>query len=350
MLSGKAFDTIRACRFCWMCRHLCPVGLATGREVHTPRAKALLLDMEQKGSSAMQDYAEEMFRCCLCASCAENCETGYDPTVFIREARREITAHGLAPQAVMELIEKYMAEGGTPENTAQAEILIYSGAQDTEDGREMKKAFCSLLEKAGIPYMEWEQEPPDGNRLYDLIGETAEVRQIAEKCRDGIRASGAKRVVVLNPSSARMFRQEYPMWGLEIPAEIETATSFAARLLKEGRLRVKKAEGTAAYHDPCRLARDLEETEPARELIRAMGYELREMIQSGRLTKCCGGAVLNAHSPDVAKLTAESRLSDAERIGVDMLITACPCCTSVLKKGTGNVAVKNLFVLMDENM
>lgn len=349
MLSGKALDTIRACRFCWMCRHLCPVGLATGREVHTPRAKALLLDMEQKGSSTMQEYAEDMFRCCLCASCAENCETGYDPTVFIREARREITAHGLAPQAVAALIEQYIAEEGSPASAGQAELLLYSGAQDTEAGREMQKAFGSLLEKAGIAYMAWEKEPPDGNRLYDLIGETAEVRQTAQKCWEGIRASGAKRVVVLNPSSARMFRQEYPLWGLEIPAEVITATSFAAELLHEGRLHIKKTDGTAAYHDPCRLARDLEETEPARELIRAMGYELCEMIQSGKLTKCCGGVVLDAHSPDISKLTAESRLSDAERIGAGMLITACPGCTSVLKKGAGKVEVKNLFVLMDEH-
>lgn len=349
MVSGRAIDTIKACRFCWMCRHLCPVGLATGREVHTPRAKALLLDMEQKGSSSLKECAEDMFCCCLCASCAENCETGYDPTVFIREARREIAARGLAPQKVMELIDKYMVEDGKPESERTAELLLYSGAQDTEGGREMKKAFCSLLEKAEIPYITWEKEPPDGNRLYDLIGETAEVRQMAEKCRDAVCASGAKRVVVLNPSSMRMFRQEYPSWGLEIPAEMETATSFAAKLLKEGKLDIKKTDGVAAYHDPCRLARDLEETEPPRELIRAMGYEQREMIQNRKLTKCCGGSVLNAHSPEVARLTAQGRLSDVERISVDMLITACPGCTDVLKKAEGKVKVKNLFVLLNEH-
>lgn len=349
MLSGKAFDTIRACRFCWMCRHLCPVGLATGREVNTPRAKALLLDMERKGSCRMEDYAEDMFRCCLCSACAANCETGYDPTIFIREARREIAALGLAPEGVAELIEEYMAEGWKAEDAGQAELLLYSGAQNTEESREMKAAFGSLLEKAGIPHMAWEEEPPDGNRLFDLIGETAEVRQIAERCREAIAASGAKRVVVLNPSSARMFKQEYPAWGLEIPAEVVTATSFAERLLEEGKLNIKKAEGIVTYHDPCRLARDLEEMEPARKIIRAMGYELREMIQSGKLTKCCGGVVLEAHSPETARLTAQGRLSDAERIGIGTVIVACPGCASVLKKGGKEVEVKNIFTLLDEN-
>lgn len=350
MLSGKALDTVRACRFCWMCRHLCPVGLATGREVHTPRAKALLLDMEQKGSGSMEDYAEDMFRCCLCASCAENCETGYDPTAFIREARREIVANGAAPEAVMALVDAYLAEESAGGTAGQGEILLYCGAKDTEAGKEMAGAFGRLLEKAGIPYIAWENEPPDGNRLYDLIGETAEVRRIAERCRDAIHASGARKVVVLNPSAARMFKQEYPAWGLEISAEIVTATSFAAELLKTGKLHMKKAGGMVTYHDPCRLARDLEETEPAREIIRAMGYELKEMIQSGKLTKCCGGVVLDAHSPETAKLTAQGRLADAERIDADVVVVACPGCGSVLGKGEGKVEVKNLFVLMEENI
>ena len=103
------------------------------------------------------------------------------------------------------------------------------------------------------------------------------------------------------------------------------------------------------FHDPCRLARDLEETEPARELIRAMGYELKEMIQSKKLTKCCGGLVLEAHSPKLAQLTSSGRISDADRIDVSVMLTACPGCRSVLQKGDGKAEVKDLFVLLNEN-
>ena len=45
MISQNAKKHADACRFCWMCRHLCPVGLATGKEINTPRAKGLLLSM-----------------------------------------------------------------------------------------------------------------------------------------------------------------------------------------------------------------------------------------------------------------------------------------------------------------
>ena len=45
MFSEKAYKNAEACRFCWMCRHLCPVQLVTGKETNTPRAKGLLVSM-----------------------------------------------------------------------------------------------------------------------------------------------------------------------------------------------------------------------------------------------------------------------------------------------------------------
>ncbi len=35
---------ILGCRFCWMCRHVCPVGHVTARETFTPHAWAMLID------------------------------------------------------------------------------------------------------------------------------------------------------------------------------------------------------------------------------------------------------------------------------------------------------------------
>lgn len=351
MLSQKALDIVKECRFCWMCRHLCPVGLATGKEIHTPRAKALLLDMEQKGTAETKEYAADLFACCLCAACAANCETGYEPPVYIREARRKIVAHGFAPKPVLDAIAALMESKGAEQEPAaeKADILVYIGAHGTEESKKMAASFGALLQKAGVSYMTLPREPEDGNELYDLMGETAETKEIARRCADAINGSGAKQVVVLNPSTARMFQQEYPAWGLSLSADVITATAFAAGLLKAGKWKLKQAEGVVTYHDPCRLARDLEETEPARELIRGMGYTLKEMIQSKKLTKCCGGVVLEAHSPDLARLTAAGRMSDVDRIDVPLVVTACPGCSALLQKGEGKAEVKDIFTLLEEH-
>ena len=50
MIGQNALHHAEKCRFCWMCRHLCPVQHQTGREVNTPRAKGLLLSMVSRSA------------------------------------------------------------------------------------------------------------------------------------------------------------------------------------------------------------------------------------------------------------------------------------------------------------
>ena len=49
-LSEKSRQNIDSCRFCWMCRHICPIGNATGQERNTARARAMILSMVNRGS------------------------------------------------------------------------------------------------------------------------------------------------------------------------------------------------------------------------------------------------------------------------------------------------------------
>ena len=58
MFSEKAYKNAEACRFCWMCRHICPTGIATGREEFTPRARGLMVSMLKRGEALDADIAE----------------------------------------------------------------------------------------------------------------------------------------------------------------------------------------------------------------------------------------------------------------------------------------------------
>ena len=71
MISQNALNHAEKCRFCFMCRHLCPVQLQTGREINTPRAKGLVLSMVSKGAEVYdKDMAKTMYECLLCDACA----------------------------------------------------------------------------------------------------------------------------------------------------------------------------------------------------------------------------------------------------------------------------------------
>lgn len=357
MMSQNAKKHVDACRFCWMCRHLCPVGLATGMEVNTPRAKGLLLSMVERGTIYDKDIAKTMYNCLLCGSCVNDCVTGFEPPLFIREARTVAVVDELVPESVQKIIDRVLNSGniygeekplysGTDE---KADVLLYIGEVAACRQPSMAYAVMSLMKKAGIAFSILTEEPPTGTFLGDLIGFVEEVRHQAQMCADAINASGAMTIVVLDSYDAVTMKQRYPEWNCEINAEIFTATSYISKLIEEGKLVPNKVKGITTYHDDSRLARDLDEHEPARNIIRALGFELHEMFLNRRMAKCCGSALLMEYAPETALLTAEGRWHDANMSNVDSMIVATPEAFHVLnaKVPEGKVLM-DLFTLVDQ--
>lgn len=357
MISQNAKKHTDACRFCWMCRHLCPVGLKTGREINTPRAKALMLSMVERGTTFDKDMAQVVYECVLCGSCTNDCATGFDPLLFIREARTMAAVEELLPEAVQKIINHIDQSGniygikkpkyiGTAE---KAEVLLYIGEVAACKQPAMAEAVISLLKKAGIPFSILEEEPASGTFLGDLIGFVEEVYVQGRACAAEINASGAKTVVVLDSYEAVTMKQRYPEWGCAIQAEIETASAYIAKLLEQEKLQPEKTAGEVTYHDDSRLARDLGEHEPARKILQALGLTLHEMFLNKRMSKCCGSELLKAYAPELAALTAEGRWEDVSRTKADTLVVVSPQVMNVmLERKPSDKQIKDLFVLLDQ--
>ena len=64
MISEKANKIADGCRFCWMCRHICPTGIATGREEFTPRARGLMVSMLKRGGAARRRHRRGVLLLC----------------------------------------------------------------------------------------------------------------------------------------------------------------------------------------------------------------------------------------------------------------------------------------------
>ena len=332
MVSQNALHHAEKCRFCWMCRHLCPIQHHTGKELNTPRAKGLLLSMVSKESCVFDaDMAQAMYECLLCDACVNDCCTGYQPPIFIREARTEALVNDLAPAAVMALIENVETSGNIygmeKPSFAQegADVLVYVGEVAACKVPGMAKALLSLLKKAGISAKVLNREPASGAMLGDLMGYVEEVTQQAKACAEAINATGLKTVVVLDSYDAQIMKQQYAEWGIEIQAEVVTATSYVEKLLAEGKL-APKAEncGVGACHDDDRLARSFYEFEPIRAMAKAAGYELTEMFHKERLAKSCGNAVTLGYMPRIIEGVAANRWADFLRTEAESLLVANP--------------------------
>ncbi|MBQ4161261.1 MAG: (Fe-S)-binding protein, partial [Clostridia bacterium] len=278
----KAKEHIDSCRFCWMCHHVCPIGNATGLERNTARARALGLSMVARDAiEYSDDIVANVYECSLCGGCMTDCVTGWDPILFTKEARLGAALDGKLPDYVMTMLENLTEKGNVygveNENKipdfAPADTLFFIG-EDTRAFGCAKEA-AELLKKAGVDFTILKDEPSSGYSMDFLIGAAAETKAVMENCASVL--NGYKKVVCYDPADAQVMLREYTEWGIEVKAEVVTFTAFVAELIKDGKLLVKKSDAVFTPQDSPLLARDLEETQPMRDVLSACG-ELNEML------------------------------------------------------------------------
>lgn len=359
MYSEKARKHADACRFCWMCRHLCPVEHVTGMETGTPRAKGLLVSMYERGFSMDADGAQIMYECMMCGACTNDCKTGFEPPIYIREARTQAVLNNLVPPAVEKVIGLLNETGNIygereckvdlSDIPQTGEMLIWLGATARYAAPQAARALISLLRKAKVDFAVLRDEPASGSALGDLVGFIEDVRTQARQVSRAVAAAGAKTLLVLDSYDAALMMHEYKDWGIEMP-KVVTATSFVDDLVKSGRLVPVKDPLTVSYHDGSRLARDLDEHQPARDLIASMGMTISEMFLNRRLSKCCGSAVAGRYMPRIRNGAAENRWKDMMRTDARTLVAACPQSTEALSVTVPEGYIyKDLFVMLDEH-
>lgn len=78
-----------SCVKCGTCNTVCPVYLATGNEIHTPRGKQHLRSKIEKGEVSSH-YAEIFSQCLLCGACKEACPRGLDTPELVIGVRSEL--------------------------------------------------------------------------------------------------------------------------------------------------------------------------------------------------------------------------------------------------------------------
>ncbi len=340
MFSDISKKNADACRFCWMCRHICPVGQQTGKEANNARAKGLLVSMSNRGMEFDTSIANTMWECVLCGSCSNDCATGYEPPIFIREARTKAIVENLAPKKVQKLYDTILKTdniyGINPKNKfdliknklaglpKKADALLYIGEVAAIRTPSIAKAIITLLNKAGVNFTVLSDEPSSGAYLGDLVGFVEDVRSCGVNLTKMIDSSCAKTVIVLDPIDTRVMKHEYPKWNITPKAQTITITAFIADLIAQGKLKPGKIDKIVTFHDAGALSRDLNETQPSRYILSSMGLTLKEMFLNRDLSRSSGGALFLLYEPETATMLASGRWCDAKRTEAKILVTEAP--------------------------
>ena len=324
----KSKEHIDSCRFCWMCHHVCPIGNATGLERNTARARALGLSLVMRDAiEYSEDIIDNVYECSLCGGCMTDCVTGWDPVMFTREARLGAALDGKLPEYIMKLIgnlqETGNIMGNTPENKIpefpKTDILFFSGENTRANG--CAKLATDILAKANVEFTVLKEEPNSGYTMDFMVGAAAETKAIIEECAKVL--NEYKTVVCYDPADAKVMKREYKEWGINLTAEVVTYTEFLAQLIRDKKLVLNKGNKVFTPQDSPLLARDLEETEPVREILSACG-EVREMLLNREYTMLAGHYVMNQYMPEVMKKVAENRWFNAKNANAEILVTLSP--------------------------
>ena len=332
-LSEKAKQHVDSCRFCWMCHHICPIGNATGHERSTARARALGISLVNREAIDLSEIMDNIYECCTCGGCVHDCTTGWDPVMFTKEVRLQAALEGKLPEYINKLVDNCLDTGNAYGKTetcptltqaiqahsAKKDTLLFLGVDAKFMACEQALKAIKVLDKAGVDFTVLENEAPSGVQLDFLIGAANETKEQMTACAAAL--GEFKTVVVYDPNDAKAIKQIYKEYGVEVNANVVTYTSFVDGLLKDGKLEAKNSGKAVVFQDPYQLARDLEETEEAREIVKAYA-KLNEMLLNRSETVWAGNILMAQYMPEVIKLVAERRIFNAKSIGAKTIVTA----------------------------
>jgi len=368
MLISDHVKTIEACRFCFMCRHVCTVGVVNGRESDTPRGKGLILFKTLKGHV---DYSPELvdavYRCCQCGMCETWCKADCHPPHAILAARADIVAQGKQPAAAQNIQEQLLATGnpfglpaadrfaalgGLGRFQPQAEVVYYVGCETAYRQPQIARAMLSILAAAKVDFTLLQNECSTGKPL-TLLGYRDEAKAMATRLAAEIRAARPKTLVTACPSAFDALKSDFAAMGVDLGGvEIVHAAQYLDRLMSQGSLPVREQPAMiATFLDSGYLGRtDRILDEPRRVLGRLPGLDYREMVWTRELAHSCGepGGVFPVLYPELTQGLATRVLDEAAKTGARLLITTCPTTQGVLKAGGLGMSVRDLVEVVAE--
>jgi len=319
----------------------------------------------------------DIWACLSCSRCSDRCPVEIDFPAFIRDlrdkARQRKNLPKLSHHGMFHTITSLQAAGTKQDRTGWAKeagqisetgeyfyftgcIAYYDVAFQYLDLKmiETAKNHLRLLNKMGIEPVVSNDECCCGHDAF-WSGDEATFLSLAQRNLEAIKKSGAKTVIFGCPEGYSMFKEAYTDKLGPLPFEVLHITEFLAKELPGSDLLFKAgAPKTVTYQDPCRLGRRSGIYDAPRDLVNLVdGTCLAEMEHNRENAVCCGTTAWMQCST-CSKVMQIQRLKEAEAVGAQAIITACPKCqihlTCAKKNTNHDIDIIDLATYLVENL
>ncbi|VVO20347.1 dimethylglycine demethylation protein DgcB [Pseudomonas fluorescens] len=296
--------------------------------------------------------AETLWSCTTCRACVEECPMMIEHVDAIVDMRRHLTLEkGATPNKGAEVLENLIATdnpggfapGGRMNWAADLNLSLLSekkttdvlfwvgdGAFDMRNQRTLR-AFVKVLKAAKVDFAVLGLEERDSGDVARRLGDEATFQTLARRNIQTLAKYSFKRIVTCDPHSFHVLKNEYGAFDGNYV--VQHHSTYMAEIIGAGALNLGQHKGSSVtYHDPCYLGRYNGEYEAPREVLRALGIEIKEMQRSGFRSRCCGGGG-GAPITDIPgkQRIPDMRMEDIRETGAELVAVGCPQCTAMLE-------------------
>ena len=338
------------------CREVCPVTQVERNESWTPTAFHANVVAMERGLLDVADVAADYVNCTQCGACELRCPN----TLFTGDFYRFRTRTVDVVKAVRTLaVESGVHQPSWKSWNERTDLLTHEpvlgetpvGQERVRDWAEglgipiggptvlfvdceaafyrtsVPRAVAQMLQMAGYEFGLMDEQWCCGGPAAEM-GYAEQARRFARHNLDNWRASGTRRLLVLDPHDYISFTEDYPKYfGEEFDIEVVLVIEVLAQLLREGRLTPSvPVDRAITYHDPCRLNKRKGIWAEPRELLRAIpGMRFEDVDRVTQWSYCSGGGGgLPIEKPELAAKISAQRLERAAELDVDTVVSACP--------------------------
>ncbi len=362
-----------ACTDCGRCERACP-AVASGTDLD-PRVVVQNIqralwngDAEMIGTVISENAA---WSCTTCQACVEECPVLIDPQSYNLEVRRTLVMDNKLSKETSTYLNNLgntqnpfggsnadrdkMLEYG-PKISEGMDTIYWVGCMGAFDPRYNKTArdVIEILKKGGVSFGLLGSEEKCNGETARRIGEEGRFQELVLQNMETFEKYGIKRIITSCPHCMNTFRNEYPKFGLK--AEVLHHSEVIEKLLKDGKIKVRKTEQTVTLHDPCYLGRINGEFDHTRSII-TRAANLKEMEKSREKSFCCGGGGGNYwYKVEKEESISKIRMKQALETKAKTLAVACPFCTAMLEDASRtmdadrDITVKDIAEIVRENM
>ena len=298
--------------------------------------------------------------CTMCGRCTPACPMGIDIAGLVAQARHGMFAAGLVPHELWAAADRAEREGSplgaTPKvlkeriawledehevkialDHAEADVLVTLSSIELMKYPASLVALAKILNRMGVSWT-FRSDGYEATNFGLFSGNLEWQRDMSLRVIHAAIASKAKTLVLPECGHAygAMRWQGANMLGRPLPFRVLHISEFLAEAVREARLKLKPMQGSVTFHDPCQVSRRGGATGAPREVLAALGADLREMQPAGDANWCCGGGggVVTLHRADAQRYRAfEIKMRQVEATGAARMATSCSNCRLTFDDG-----------------